>query len=196
MTDDTEIPVIAPNLSLEQALAKVDPNRPVSPDEIRVVGYPKYLFGYDVTLERKFISDREVSLSVTVDALTGGRLRNDTYPDIEQRSLPANALLQPRVDYDTAVDKSRAVIRRYISFHFSTFVMVGNMPDMDVTREDFVFDLYWLVPTGPESAAEPAVTIINSVSGKIIEEDVAPSDVTEEALAEAESDPEAESDAR
>lgn len=164
--------MIEPNISPEETLVAMELDDEVDLEAVRVVGYPKFLFDYHVDLERKFISDREVELSITVDALTGGRFRNDVYPDLETRSIARNALLAPQLDRDAAAEKARSVMRRYISFHFSTFVMVSNLPPMEITREDFVFSLYWLVPTWTEDGRTREVAIVDSVSGDIVEEDV------------------------
>jgi hypothetical protein len=170
--EKAEVQVIAPNIAPDETLVALELEDGIDLDAVRVVGYPKYLFDYHAELERKFISDREVELSITVDALTGGRLRNDVYPDLETRTIAHNALLQPRLDRDAAAEKARSVMRRYISFHFSTFVMVSNLPPMEITREDFVFTLYWLVPTGETVANTREVTIVDSVSGDVVEENV------------------------
>ena len=164
--------MIQPNIAPEETLAAMELDDEVALEAVRVVGYPKFLFDYRADLERKFISDREVELSVTVDALTGGRFRNDIYPDLESRTIARNALLAPQLDRDAAADKARSVMRRYISFHFSTFVMVSNLPPMEITREDLVFNLYWLVPSWTEGEQTREVAIVDSVSGDVIEEDV------------------------
>jgi len=185
MEDATEVTVILPNVTPADAAAGVEAVEAVPPESVRVLGYPKYLIEHEALLERKFISNRELTLSVTVDALTGGRFRNDTYPDLEARTIPFSGLLEPRINRETAVEKARSVMRRYISFHFSTFVMVSNLPPMDVTREDLVFNLYWLVPTGESAAGVPEVTIVDSVTQDIVEREVTLAEVSEERMASA-----------
>jgi hypothetical protein len=180
---ETSVDVIAPNLPPEGAIARAKPPDWVGPDDVRVVGYPKFVFGYEVTLERSFMSNRTVTVSITVDAVTGGRLRNDSYPDIESRTIPKEALVQPRFKREDAIEKAKSVIRRYISFHYPMSVMVRSLPDMEITKEDFAFTLYWLVPTGPDEDSN-VVTIVDAVSGEAIEEDVKLQDVTAEKVAQ------------
>ncbi|MDG5775291.1 hypothetical protein VB773_10400 [Haloarculaceae archaeon H-GB2-1] len=182
--DDTEtsVDVIAPNLPVEGAIVRANAPDWVDQDDVRVIGYPKFVFEYDITLEQAFLSDRTVIQSVTVDAVTGGRLRNDTYPDVESRTIPKEALVQPRFQREGAIEKAKSAIRRYISFHYPTSVLVRSLPDMEISREDFAFTLYWLVPMGSGPDSE-TVTIVDAVTGEAIEEDVRLENVTAETVA-------------
>jgi len=182
VANEESVDVVVPNLGLEEAIFRVDPPDWVTSGDVRVVGYPKYIFGYEVTLKRVLISDRTVDLSVTVDAVTGGRNRNDDYPNIERRTLPTNGLIRHQIDREDALEKSRAVVRRHISFHFPTSVLVRNLPDMVVDREDFVYTLYWLIPTGAEGAEPMTVAILDTISGEVVEQGVNVGEVTVENL--------------
>lgn len=164
----SEVDVVVPNLSLEESLVVVEAPEWVTTEDVRAIGYPRYLFEYTVSLERAFLSDRIVDVSVTVDAVTGGKRRNDAYPDIEKEPLSPRGLITDQVDRDTAEDKARAVVRRYISFHYPTWVLVRNLPPMEITKEDFVYTIYWLIPDADEDSDPMTLSILDTISGKTI----------------------------
>lgn len=89
-----KIDTIQPNGSIESAL---DQNG-LTPDSdlIRVLGFPKLLSEFDIELERKLFDNRERTISVTVDLLTGTCRKNDVFPEIETQSLSSTSLLNPR----------------------------------------------------------------------------------------------------
>lgn len=167
---DVSVQVISPNLSNEGAVERVDPDGDVDGDDVHLVGYPKFLFDYCCSLNRMFLSDRKVSLSITVNGITGGRLRNDAYPELETRTISSDALLQPRLTRGDAIEKARSVIRKYLSFHYSTYVLISGMPETEIRREEMAYNLYWIVP---ETAADSSsVSIVDSISGEIIDEGI------------------------
>lgn len=171
------VQVIVPNLSVQEAIKRAGEGNGISEDSVRVIGYPKYLFDYDCSLDRKLLSDRNVSISITIDAITGGRLRNDVYPDLEDRSLPKEAVLQPRLVRDDAVEKARSLIRKYISFHYPTYVMMSGMPEMEIVREDLAFGLYWLIPESDNETESNRVSVIDTISGEVIESSIKIDDI-------------------
>jgi hypothetical protein len=179
MADEAEVTVIRPNVSPEEALAAVDPAEPFDPEDVRFVAHPNYLFDYAVTFDRLFLPDRVEDISVTIDGLHGGGLRNDAYPDLETRSMPAGAVLETRVDREEATENSRSVVRRHVNRQFSAAVIVGNLPEIDLQREDFAYTLYWLVPTKWNPAAETVGEVVSSVSGKVLAADVTLDNVDE-----------------
>lgn len=168
----SEVDVVVPNLSLEEALVVVEAPEWVTTDDVRAIGYPRFLFEYTVSLERAFLSDRIVDVSVTIDAVTGGKRRNDTYPNIEEQALPPSGLLTDQIDRDTAEEKARAVVRRYISFHYPTWILLRNLPPMEVTKEDFVYTIYWLIPDAEENTDPMTLSILDTISGKTIKSGV------------------------
>lgn len=168
MGEDTEVTVIRPNVSPAEALAAVDPDEPFEPEDVRFVAHPTYLFDYEVTFDRLFLSDRVEQLSITIDGLHGGGRRNDVYPDLEPRSMPADAVLEARVDHEEAVENSRSVVRRHVNRQFSAAIIVGNVPEIELGREDFAYTLYWLVPTEWNPAAETVGDVVSSISGTSI----------------------------
>ncbi|MEA5387757.1 hypothetical protein VB779_12420 [Haloarculaceae archaeon H-GB11] len=168
-SDEIEAEVISPNVSIEEAIVTVDPGEEFGPDSVRVVGHPKYLFDYVVRLERLFFSDRVESLSVTIDGINGGGLRNDAYPDIERRRLPEDALFSPQLDRDEAEDKARSVLRRYLNVQFATFIIIGKTPDIELVQEDLAYVLYWLVPDDQYMTATQTVSVVDSVTGRVLE---------------------------
>ena len=173
----TEVTVVSPNVSPERALAAVDPDGPFEPADVRFVAHPNYLFDYEVTFDRLFLSDRVEDLSITIDGLHGGGLRNDAYPDLEPRSMPEDAVLETRVDHEEAIDNSRSVVRRHVNRQFSAAVIVGNAPEIDLTREDFAYTLYWLVPTEWTPSDGTVGEVLSSISGKSIAVQVTLDDV-------------------
>ena len=170
--DDVSVKVIVPNLSLEAAIERVKPSGEISVDDISAIGYPKFLFDYRCSLKRLFLSDREVPVSITVDGITGGRLRNDVYPGLETQTHPADTLLQPRLTRDDAVEHARSVIRKYLSFHYPTYILMSGMPETEILRENMAYGLYWLVPETMSNSGSRTVTIINSISGEVVEDNV------------------------
>jgi len=169
---ESEITVIRPNVAREEAIALVDPAEPFDLPEVKLVGYPVFLFEYEVVLERIIISDKRITLSTTVDAMLGNGYRIDAYPELETHVLPASSVFEPKTDHEEAVEESRSVVRRYITREYATFVLIGKMPDITITRDDLAFNLYWLVPDRWDAAGETVGSIVNAVSGEVINEDV------------------------
>lgn len=182
-TKESSVHVIEPNLPAEAAIRRVEPSGNVTCDDVRVVGYPKFLFDYCCSLHRAFLSDREVPVSITVDAITGGRLRNDVYPALETRTLPNEALLQPRLTRTDAIEKARSVLRKYISFHYPTYMLMSGMPDTEILQENMAFGLYWLVPETADERSSSTVSIVNSISGEVIEERIQTDRISQSDLA-------------
>lgn len=170
--DDVSVDVIVPNLSPEAAIERTASSGEISVDTVSTVGYPKFLFDYRCSLDRLLLSDREVPVSITVDGITGGRLRNDVYPELQTQTYPADALLRPRLTRDDAVEHARSVIRKYISFHYPTYILLSGMPETEILRENMAYSLYWLVPETAGNTSPQTVTIINSISGEIVEDNV------------------------
>lgn len=181
-SEDATVEVISPNLSPEGALNRVTSDSDFSVDNIRTLGFPKFVFNYQCSLDRLFLSDRSVSLSITVNGITGGRLRNDVYPETEERVVSPDALLQARLTRDDAVEKSRSVLRKYLSFHYPTYVLMSGMPDTNITEEMMVYALYWLVPETERSDGSVDVSIVDSISGEVAESGVQPGQVGPELL--------------
>lgn len=176
---DVSMQVIAPNLPAEAAIKRVDSSVEPTSDEIRTVGYPKFLFEYQCSLSRAFLSDREASLSITVDGINCGRLRNDVYPELVTRTLPTDALLQPRLTCQDAAEHARSVLRKYFSFHYPTYMLTTGMPNTEILQEDMAYGLYWLVPTKVEKSEPHTVSVVDSISGEVIEDEVRLSRVIE-----------------
>jgi hypothetical protein len=158
-----DITVIRPNGSPESALEETE--LAATADEVRLLGFPKSLFEYDVAIDRRFLADRETSLSVTVDLLTGTCRKNDTYPDLQPRTLSSTSLLNPRLERDTAADTAHTFVRRTITQTYTTF----TAPRIDPVREETVFKLFWVVPA-PSSTT---VTVIDTITNRRVAEDVA-----------------------
>lgn len=176
---ETTVDIIEPNLSAAAAIERSGAESAVTTDDVRVVGYPKFLFDYTCSLNRVFLSDREVPVSITVNGITGGKLRNDAYPELKTRTLPNEALLQPRLTRDDAVEKARSVLRKYISFHFPTYILISGMPTAEIQQEDLAYALYWLVPDDIGDTSSLVVSIVDSISGEVIEENVQISQASE-----------------
>lgn len=177
--NSVSVGVIAPNLSIEAAIKRIESDGEISADNVRAIGYPKFLFNYRCSLKRLFLSSREVPVSITIDGITGGRLRSDVYPDLEIQNHSPEALLQPRLTRDDAVEHARSVIRKYISFHYPTYVLMSGMPETEILRENMAYCLYWLVPETTDKADLYTVSIINSISGEVVENNVVTDRITE-----------------
>jgi hypothetical protein len=175
--EEVTVQVISPNLSVEGAIERVDSDSEFSTDSVRIVGYPKFVLEYQCSLERLFLSDRSVSVSITVNGITGGRLRNDVYPETEGRTVSSDALLRPRLTRDDAAEKSRSVLRKYLSFHYPTYVLMSGMPETEILQEMMVYALYWLVPETERSDGSVAVAIVDSISGEVVERGIQPDQV-------------------
>ena len=145
------------NCTIEQALERN--NLSADDDTIRILGLPKYLFEFQVELERPLISNREDTVSITVDLLTGTCRRNDSYPEYTSKELSTSSLLNPRIERKTAVEKARAKVRQRVKRWFSTF----STPNITLAKENQLYKLFWLVP----SACTSTVTAIDSISGEI-----------------------------
>lgn len=156
--------VIQPNGSLESAVEQnglaTDPNR----DTIRVLGFPKFLSEYDITIERKVIDDRETTMSVTVDLLTGACRKNDIYPEIRSWTLSSSSLLNPRLGKETAIETAHSFVRRKITRKYKSF----TVPEISSSREDTVFKLFWIVP----SPSPDTVHVIDTISHQLTAENV------------------------
>ncbi|NHN46569.1 hypothetical protein G9464_03015 [Halostella sp. JP-L12] len=160
--------VIQPPAPLEAALTNHDFG--ASPSEVRVLGFPKHLLAFDVEIERKFLSNREVSLSVTVDALTGVCRKNDVYPDLDTRYLTPTSLLNPRVRAADARETAHTFVRRRINRWYKSF----TTPSIEPTRTQQAFKLFWVVPTGPDT-----VTVVDSITRELTAENIRPDQLTE-----------------
>lgn len=157
---DTDI--IQPNGSIDSALEQ----NGLSADgnTIRVLGFPKYLFEFDVELERKLFNNRETTISVTVDLITGTCRRNDIYPEVETQSLSSTSLLNPRLERETAVKTAHSFVRRQVNRWYKPF----KAPQIRVAREAIVFKLFWIVPT----SSSATVHVIDTISNQLIAEGV------------------------
>ncbi|MFB6184234.1 MAG: hypothetical protein ABEI96_06730 [Haloarculaceae archaeon] len=174
---EVEFDAIRPAVSREEALERVDTDAGFTADDVDAVAAPKFLFDYEIRLERLFLSDRLVAFSTTVDGMTGYCFRTDVYPELTTQTLPEDAILESRVDRDEAAEKSRATVRRYINFQFATFIIVGKTPDIEIIRENFAYALYWLVPHGWYESFTPNVTIIDSTTGHRLKQKVPKADI-------------------
>lgn len=171
-SEDVSVQVVSPNLPVEEAIERVNPDQEISTDNVRIVGLPKFLFDYQCSLERLFLSNRSVSLSITVNGITGGRLRNDAYPEFEERIISTDALLRPRLSREDAVEKSRSALRKYLSFHFPTYILMSGMPETEILQEEMAYTLYWLVPEEEGSDDSGEVSLVDSISGEVVERGV------------------------
>lgn len=162
-----EATIIQPNCSVEQALTQNELS--ADTETIRVLGFPKHLFEFHVEIERKFLENRETTMSVTVDLLTGTNMKNDIYPDLESRSLSSTSLLNPRVDNSVAAEKAHSQVRRRVNSWYKTY----RTPQITIRRDDLVFKLFWLVP----SSTNPTVSLIDTITGEVSARDIELNDI-------------------
>lgn len=164
-----DVKVIRPNGSIESALEQhsLSGDR----DTTRVLGFPKHLFEFDVEIDRKLVANRETTMSVTVDLVTGTCRRNDIYPEIQHRSLSSTSLLNPRVEKEKAAETAHAFIRRKINRWYNSF----TAPEITSVREDVAFKLFWIVP-----ASSPAtVHVIDTITNQLTAQDVTVDEFTQ-----------------
>ncbi|WP_433632733.1 hypothetical protein [Halomicrococcus sp. NG-SE-24] len=166
----TDVPVIEPNYAVDQALE--DNEFAADNESVRVLGFPKHLFEFHVEIDRKVLENRETTMSVTVDLLTGTTMKNDVYPTLESRSFSQESLLNPRVDRATAADKAHAQVRRRVNSWYKTF----STPEISISQDNQAFKLFWLVP----SLASTSVTLVDTITGEVTARDVQVDEVTEE----------------
>lgn len=157
-----EVDVIRPNGTIESTLEQHGLS--AGPDSIRLLGFPKQLFEFDVEIERKFLNNREVTVSVTIDLLTGTCRKNDIYPEIQSRKLSPTSLLHPRVDQETAAETARSFVRRKINRWYKSF----TAPEIQIVRDDLMFKLFWLAP----ASAPNKVHIIDTITNQLTAQDV------------------------
>lgn len=154
--------VIRPNGSIESALEQYELS--ADRDTIRVLGFPKHLFKFDVEIDRKMVDNRETTMSVTVDLLTGTCRKNDIYPELQSRSLSSTSLLNPRLERETAAETAHSFVRRKINRWYKSF----TAPEIRCVCEDVVFKLFWIVP-----ASSPAtVHVIDTITNQLTAEDI------------------------
>lgn len=157
-----EVSIIRPNCSVDQALEQN--NFSADTSSVRVLGFPKHLFAYHVEIPRKVLENRETSLSITVDLLTGTTMKNDAYPALESRTFSQDSLLKPRVDRATAVEKAHEQVRRRINSWYKTF----STPRLEIDHDDQAYKLFWLVPSSTSST----VSLVDSITGQVKARDV------------------------
>lgn len=169
-----DVDVISPNGSLDAALA--EHGLSAAQDTVRVLGFPKHLFEFDIEINRQLLESKGVSMSVTVDLLTGTCRKNDVYPEIRSRSLSATSLLNPTLDQETATDTAYSFVRRKINRQYKSF----STPDIQTRRDETVFKLFWIVPaSSPEN-----VYVIDTITHQLTAQDVALDGLTEESATE------------
>ncbi|ADB63602.1 hypothetical protein Htur_4842 (plasmid) [Haloterrigena turkmenica DSM 5511] len=169
-----DVDVICPNGSLDAVLAQ----HGLSADRntVRVLGFPKHLFEFDIEINRRIFESRDVSMSVTVDLLTATCRKNDVYPEIESRSVSATSLLNPRLDQETAADTAYSFVRRKINRQYNSF----STPHIQILRDETAFKLFWIVPV----SSSENVHVIDTITHQLTAQDVALDSVTEESTAE------------
>lgn len=140
-------------------------------DAIRILGLPKYLFKFRAEIERPIIANREITISITVDLLTGTSRRTDSYPKHDSKELSSSSLLTPRINREIAIKKARAKARQRVGKWSSVF----GIPAIALTRENLLYKLFWLIP----SLTAPTVTAIDSISGEIVAHDIKPDEVSQ-----------------
>jgi hypothetical protein len=150
-----KVSIIQPNLPAERATEQDE----YCSSDVRVLGFPKYLFSTRTKLSRKLFQDEELSLSVTVDLLTGTVKTNDIYPKLESRELTSTSLLNPRLDKHIAGKKARSHVRRQVSRQYTTF----TTPDIRTIEKDIAFKIFWAVPIMNSST----VSLIDSITGEV-----------------------------
>lgn len=160
-----DVKVIQPTESLESALKRNELS--VDPETVRVLGFPKFLFEFDIEIERKIIANRELSMSVTVDLLTGGCRKNDIYPEIQTRTLSATSLLSPQFGRSSAAETAHSFVRRQVNRGYKSF----RAPTIQSIREDKVFKLFWIVPSSSPDTVHVIDTITNQLTAENIELD-------------------------
>lgn len=169
-----DVDVICPNGSRNAVLA--EHGLSAGQDSVRVLGFPKHLFGFDIEINRKILENKSVSMSVTVDLLTGMCRKNDVYPEIQSRSLSTTSLLNPRLNQETAANTAHSFVRRKINRKYKSF----STPDIQTLRDETVFKLFWIVPaSSPES-----VHVIDTITHELTAQDVELDELTPEATAE------------
>lgn len=164
-----EVTIIKPNCSVEQALERNGLS--ADKDAIRVLGFPKHLYEFDVEIKRRVLENRKITMSTTIDLLTGTSIRNDVYPDLESQSFLPESLLNPRVDESRAAEKAHSQVRRRTNSWYKTF----RTPQITLRKEDQAFKLFWLVPDSTTST----VTILDSITGQITGRDIRPDNVSQ-----------------
>lgn len=162
--------VIRPNGSIESALEQHGLS--LDPDTIRLLGFPKQLFEFDVEIDRKLVENREVQMSVTVDLITGTCRKNDIYPEIQSRKLSPTSLLHPRVEQEVAAETARSFVRRKINRWYKSF----TAPEIRPVHDDLVFKLFWLAP----ASAPNKVHIIDTITNQLTAQDVTVNELTQD----------------
>ncbi|WP_458210599.1 hypothetical protein [Haladaptatus sp. NG-SE-30] len=157
-----DVTTIQPNSTVEKSLEQNELTAEI--DDVRVLGFPKHLFEFDVEIERKLLENRETTMSVTVDLLTGTSMKNDMYPSLESRSFTATSLLNPRVDRSTAAETAHSIVRRRVNNWYKTY----KTPQITIARDDQVFKLFWVVP----STTASTVTLIDTITGEVSAQDI------------------------
>lgn len=168
-----DVSVIRPNGSIESALEQHGLS--VDPDSIRLLGFPKQLIEFDVEIERKFLENREVTMSVTVDLLTGTCRKNDIYPEIQSRQLTPTSLLHPSVEREVAAETARSFVRRKINRWYKSF----TAPEIRTVRDDLVFKLFWLAP----ASAPNKVHIIDTITNQLTAQNVTVNEFAQDSAA-------------
>lgn len=164
-----DVDVICPNRSLGPVLAQHELS--ADQDTVRLLGFPKHLFEFDIKINRKLFESRDKTMSVTVDRLTGTCRKNDVYPELQPRSLSSTSLLNPRLNQETAADTAYSFVRRKINRQYKSF----STPVIEILRDETVFKLFWIVPaSSPES-----VHVIDTITHQLTAQDVALDRITE-----------------
>lgn len=154
--------VIQPNGSITSTLEQHD--LAADPDAIRVLGFPKHLFEFEIVIERKLIQNRETTISVTVDLVTNTCRKNDIYPKLQRRSLSAPSLLNPRVERESAAETAHSFVRRKINRWYKSF----STPEIRPVRDDVVFKLFWIIPAPTAETVHVIDTITNQLTARDI----------------------------
>ncbi|MFW5950113.1 MAG: hypothetical protein ACOCR6_02035 [archaeon] len=179
--DEGGVATIQPNYAVEAIRSANEIHREITDDDVRVLGYPKYLAEFDVELRRVFMSNRHVQDSVTIDGISGGGMRNDVFPEIERRDIPKSALLRPRLEESDALASAEDVVRRHVSLHYPQAVLIFGIQELTVVRSVLAYKLFWIVPDDP---AEDSVSIFDTITGDVIEQGVSLAKLTADDLSD------------
>ncbi len=155
-----DVNVIQPNESAESIVEQKGLS--VDQNTIRVLGFPKILLEFDIEFKHKLFGTKNMTMSVTVDLLTGTCRKNDVYPELQTRTLLPASLLNPRFEKDTATETAHSFVRRQISS--KSFVT----PQVSVGREDTVFKLFWVIP----ASSPNTVHLIDTITNQFVAEDI------------------------
>lgn len=111
-----------------------------STGRVGAVAYPYSVFDVAVTVERKFLSAREVDFVVSVDRSRRLAVRADTFPETMTRPVDDVLVIPSELSAEQAHEKAEDAAFKWTLRKFS----LGTKPELELVDVVHAYKLFWL----------------------------------------------------